>query len=143
MKNFMKNEQGLSLVEVIASILILSIVIIAFVTIFPQMKSSNENTANNLNAANIAKEFLIVFKSKSYDELRTEIKVNNFDYKITNENPLTLEGKYKYIEGEKVNVRVTVQSSTALSNITLREMLIEILNGNNIVIAEIHGYLPE
>lgn len=143
MKNFMKNEQGLSLVEVIASILILSIVIIAFVTIFPQMKSSNENTANNLNAANIAKEFLIVFKSKSYDELRTEIKVNNFDYKITNENPLTLEGKYKYIEGEKVNVRVTVQSSTALSNITLREMLIEILNENNIVIAEIHGYLPE
>lgn len=143
MQSLITNERGISLVEVIASTVLLSIIIIAFLTIFPQMKISNENTGGNLDAANIAKELLSNLKEYSYEDIKKNNQIGEFKYSKKGDNVdlLILEGQYKTIEREKVNVRVTIQISPAASNITLREMYIEILNQNENEKARIHGYL--
>lgn len=58
----MKNEEGLSLVEVLAALLILGIVFVGFMTIFPQMNLFNQRTESKLITMNLAKQELANLK---------------------------------------------------------------------------------
>jgi len=57
-----KKEAGLTLVEVLAALVLLSIVFIGFMTIFPQMTSFNAKTGEKLETMNLAKIELINIK---------------------------------------------------------------------------------
>jgi len=54
----MKNDRGMTLVEVLAALVILGIVFIGFMTIFPQMSLFNAKTEDKLKTMNLAKQEL-------------------------------------------------------------------------------------
>ncbi|PIC87239.1 hypothetical protein CSV72_04495 [Sporosarcina sp. P20a] len=60
-----KNERGFTLVEILASLTILGIVFISFMTIFPQMVNVNERTETKLQTMNIARKELVDLKRNS------------------------------------------------------------------------------
>ncbi|MEK3764672.1 type IV pilus modification PilV family protein [Solibacillus sp. FSL K6-4121] len=146
MRNVFRSEKGISLIEVVASIALLSIIIMAFLTIFPQMKITNKSTGENLNAANAAKEILVMMKDQKYNYIEKNNSIGSLTYTFQYgniESEDTLLGVYDF-NGEKVNVRILIQKPVS-EDISLRAMSIEILkeNENKNVIARIHGYLKE
>lgn len=52
----LKNEKGLTLVEVLAALVILGIVFVGIMTIFPQMTLFNQKTEAKLDTMNLARE---------------------------------------------------------------------------------------
>lgn len=58
------NERGLTLVEILASLVILGIVFVGFMTVFPQMTNFNEKTKTKLLAMNEARILLSDFKEE-------------------------------------------------------------------------------
>ncbi|WP_432355789.1 type II secretion system protein [Sporosarcina sp. A2] len=59
------NESGLTLIEILASLVILGIVFVAFMTIFPQMTLFNNRTETKLETMNEARIVLEEYRSKS------------------------------------------------------------------------------
>lgn len=64
-------EDGVSLVEVVASIVILAIVLLFFANFFPQMSVTNQKNVDKNRAVNLAAEELIHWQSKLKTELET------------------------------------------------------------------------
>src|SRR5581483_8216393 len=60
-----KNEKGLTLLEVLISIVILSIILVSFMGIFPQMGMMNQQNSNKEQAVNTAKRLLISWENDS------------------------------------------------------------------------------
>lgn len=79
----MKNNRGMSLVEVLAALVILGIVFVGFMTIFPQMTLFNEKTESKLMTMNLAKTELASIQSSPSSLLnRTpELSINK-DYNV-------------------------------------------------------------
>ena len=71
-----KEETGLTLVEVLAALVLLSIVFIGFMTIFPQMNNVNNRTEAKLVTMNIAKQELAMLKD-SPSRLDPDKKIKN------------------------------------------------------------------
>lgn len=63
------NMNGFTLLEVLASIVILSIVVVTFLSFFPQMDLINKNTKDNLDSVAVAKELLAELKPFEYTEI--------------------------------------------------------------------------
>lgn len=68
-KNRYANENGLTLVEVLASIVLLIIVFITFIHFFPQMATTNQKNIEKNRAINIAKEELMYWQDKLVTEM--------------------------------------------------------------------------
>jgi prepilin-type N-terminal cleavage/methylation domain-containing protein len=60
---FVKNQHGVSLVEILAAVTILSIVFVSFLSFFPQASKHSNKTGEMLSAVNLAKEKLVIVKS--------------------------------------------------------------------------------
>ncbi len=65
MKKLFGNQRGLTLIEVLASIVLLSIVIVSFLSLFPQITHFNNSTEENLQAAAVAKEIRVLVKEEA------------------------------------------------------------------------------
>ncbi|WP_040228963.1 type IV pilus modification PilV family protein [Bhargavaea cecembensis] len=65
-------ENGLTLVEILATLVIIGIVFIGVMSIFPQMTLFNERTDVKLDAMNIAREEMALFKSLDAEKLQNE-----------------------------------------------------------------------
>lgn len=63
-KNFL-NSRGFTLVEILASIVLLAVVISISLSIFPNMFKTNDINEESLDAVAIAKDALVKFKSNS------------------------------------------------------------------------------
>jgi len=61
-------QNGLTLVEVLAALVILGIVFIGFMTIFPQMTLNNEKTETKLDTMNLAREEMSKLTRPTYTE---------------------------------------------------------------------------
>ncbi|EMR05198.1 hypothetical protein C772_02870 [Bhargavaea cecembensis DSE10] len=73
---FKRNEQGLTLVEILATLVIIGIVFIGIMAIFPQMTFFNERTEVKLDAMSIARAEI---------ELVKQVQVQSFDTNIGTE----------------------------------------------------------
>lgn len=62
-KNKLLDESGISLIEVIASVVIISIILIAFMNFFPQMAKSNNQTGEKQQAINLASSELLFWQN--------------------------------------------------------------------------------
>ena len=60
----LKNNSGFTLIEILASVVLLTVVLSMFLSIFPQMANMNNRTGDNLDAANVGKEVLVKMKKK-------------------------------------------------------------------------------
>ncbi|MEH7493472.1 type IV pilus modification PilV family protein [Neobacillus niacini] len=143
-----KNEQGVTLIEVITSISILSIVLISFISIFPQMGFMNKNTEDKTQAISTAKEILILWQDsldvKSYLTSSTQTSV------ITSDDPnlvfIKNEGGYYYFETVKdiyrVNIKIANSPNTNSSKIyKLHSIQIELFNNRNNLVGETYGFI--
>jgi len=68
------NERGLTLVEILASLVILGIVFVGFMTVFPQMTNFNEKTGSKLETMNLARSKLDEIKDEGIPAVCKEIK---------------------------------------------------------------------
>ncbi|WP_378153104.1 type IV pilus modification PilV family protein [Chungangia koreensis] len=131
--NHVKKSNGFTLIEVLASIVILSIVIVSFLSFFPQMSLFNEKTKDNLDAVTIAKELLVEMKLVEYTDIidnnnlvlptdpSTELLTDSLQ---SSSEFLVLSGTYR----EK-NITVTINRTEETylgSNLNKHEMRIEI-----------------
>lgn len=73
-----RNEKGLTLVEILATLVILGIVFIGIMTLFPQMTLFNERTEVKLDTMNVAREELALFKQADIGNEFTKTAFHNW-----------------------------------------------------------------
>ena len=81
LRKLIKNCNGLTLVELLVTIVILSIVLVTFMSIFPQSMKLSKTTEEKLAAINIAEIVLSDFKNNVKNDLK--------DYEV----PYDINGK--------------------------------------------------
>ncbi|MGF3105018.1 type IV pilus modification PilV family protein [Rossellomorea sp. DUT-2] len=138
-----QNEKGITLLEVLLSMVILSIVLLTIVNFFPQMGRMNTYNGEKMKAVNLARGELATWKER--DSLDTPPP-----HYILNEG--TDPHNYHYftstIDGFKVNVTIDKQSdldttespSLSPSPSKAHQMLIQVLEDQKIV-SETYGYM--
>jgi prepilin-type N-terminal cleavage/methylation domain-containing protein len=97
------NEQGVTLVELLASIVILSIILVSFITFFTNSFQFNRISSDNLIATNLARETQEEFKNN--DLIKQDVKKL-----ITNKNDSSYLAKDKYSNLKLVENIVSVNS---------------------------------
>jgi prepilin-type N-terminal cleavage/methylation domain-containing protein len=148
--NIIKNsEKGLTLVEVLASITLLSIVLIAALSIFPQMGRVNNLNETKAQATNIAKEVLIDWKEAN------EVKIfitnpGHEDGFISAEPSLSYtqfakDTEYYYFTTtrNKYDVEITIKKypDKKSNKASVHLITIKLLNSNGNVVGETFGYI--
>ena len=111
MQNSPKNEKGLTLIEVLASIVLLSIVIVSFLSLFPQITNFNKSTEENLQAAATAKEVRVLVKEEieSMDSFPSKLSFTN--ERTYSDEVYSYRGKYNEFE-----VLIEVQDKPFVGN---------------------------
>ena len=141
----LKNNNGFTLIEILASVVLLTVVLSMFLSIFPQMANMNNRTGDNLDAANVGKELLVEMKKIKYG---AALEINNLpNLPIENANNIgtspntVIEGDYNSFKVRMTiypNAEANVQGSAQ----SLYLMKIEVMNGDN-TLTTTHGYLEE
>lgn len=128
-----KGESGLTLVEVLAALVILSIVFIGFMMIFPQMTLFNKKTETKLETMNFARQEMAYIQSIPFvsdNPLNVdEIKVK---YRLGIENGTLIEvnfdeNGYKY--EVDFDTSPTLSSDGHPENIALYKVHLKVLDG--------------
>ncbi|MGK7377956.1 type IV pilus modification PilV family protein [Planococcus sp. 1R117A] len=73
MKKLKNNEKGLTLVEILATLVLLGIVFVGFMTVFSQMTLFNDKTYTKLDTMNLARQEISEIKGVTYPKLITDI----------------------------------------------------------------------
>ncbi|QFF99575.1 type II secretion system protein [Psychrobacillus glaciei] len=115
-----KNTNGFTLIEILASIVLLTVIISMFLTMFPQMANMNNRTGDNLDAANVGKELLVIIKKNNYNNfsnntnLAIKEKIHTISINKSNNDYLLLKDTYKsfFIEIKIYNSKVFPDNST-------------------------------
>jgi len=129
------NRNGFTLIEILASIVLLTVVISMFLSIFPQMGNMNVRNGENLDAANAAKELLVNIKKVNYNAVSL-----GKDLPITVEsvNPIlddiVIIGDYKpFIVRLTLSVK---KETTDDGNVPLHKIRIEIFDDKQVVLKD-------
>ena len=126
MLNRIKNTSGFTLVEILATVVLLTVVISLFLSIFPQMANMNNRNGENLDAANIGKELLVSIKKTSYNEvsLGTGLPISVVSVNPTSDNKIVIIGNYKSFKTRLTLKNATEETDTG--NVPLHQLNIEI-----------------
>ncbi|MEH7304937.1 type IV pilus modification PilV family protein [Neobacillus drentensis] len=138
------NEKGLTLTEVLASLVILSIIFLSILRFFPQMGLMNKVNEDKTQAINTAKQLLIVWQNS--------IEVQNYlEDQTTGSLPgfVKSEGDFYYCkttEGDfTANIKIKrtseLTSAATASPFEVHYIEIQLLNKRNTVVSEIYGYI--
>ncbi|QTD41568.1 prepilin-type N-terminal cleavage/methylation domain-containing protein [Sporosarcina sp. Te-1] len=132
------NERGLTLVEILASLVILGIVFVGFMTVFPQMTNFNEKTGSKLETMNLARLELEEYKKPKFISDFTEsgdyVDENNHWVKVKEAS--NGSGKIKYI----VDKEPVLTSDGISGQVNLHKFSLEIIE-NSKIISETFGYV--
>jgi len=140
------NKNGFTLIEILVSIVLLTVVISLFLTIFPQMGNMNNLTGDNLDAANVGKELLVKMKNRTYSEAtsgtRLPITLTHNINKLT--DPITLTGIY-YSNEKSIKVNISLWSAADVSGTvqSLHKIKIDVLNSQDKILTSTYGYIKE
>ncbi|WP_277584453.1 PulJ/GspJ family protein [Psychrobacillus antarcticus] len=142
----LKNNSGFTLIEILASVVLLTVVLSMFLSIFPQMANMNNRTGDNLEAANVGKEVLVKMKRITYTDAisGTNLPITP-SQKINNStNPIILSGTYTS-NGKSTKINISLWPIEAVSGTaqTLHKMKIDVLNPNDLIQASTYGYLKK
>ena len=143
--SIVKCEKGLTLIEVLASLVILGIVFIGFMNIFPQMTVFNKKTETKLDTMNLARQEIVIIKSLglelpfSSDQVTSlgvpEVILNSSD---TFEIKYDKAG-YEYHVAFSKNPDLGIEENT--NNIALHKVHLQMFVDNNQLSSETYGYL--
>ncbi|MDR6122187.1 prepilin-type N-terminal cleavage/methylation domain-containing protein [Bacillus sp. SLBN-46] len=135
-----EKEKGVTLIEVLISIVILSIIFLSFMRFFPQMGFMNNENADKTQAINTAKEILIEWQES--EDLKNFLK--NPTGTFLQEYVKTEAGYYYFKTVESnYNVYIKIKISSDLVSTPNKTFLIqvELLNKRNNIISETYGYI--
>ncbi|OLS41521.1 prepilin-type N-terminal cleavage/methylation domain-containing protein [Bacillus sp. MRMR6] len=150
----LNNEEGVTLVEVLASITLLSIVLISMMGIFPQMGMLNNHNEDKAQAINIVKEVLIDWQDAA--EVKAFIKEKNHTVGFT---PIAGNDKvaytnfyydvpdsgFYYFETTKAqyDVKIKIKKSPKINASTtqVNQIIVQLFNERGNIISETYGYV--
>jgi len=140
------DQKGLTLVEILASIVLLTVIIGFFIVNFPNISNINNKIGENLNAANTGKELLVMMKESGYQStIAGTLPVSNpkITYWKQNIEVNKSEADSMIVKGtyNNFNVNIIVTINPEINTQTLHRIQIQILNSNNSTITTIYGYL--
>ncbi len=138
-----QNESGLTLLEVLLSIVILSIILVSVVNFFPQMGLMNKKNIDKQQAINTAKEILFGYQSDPdiselisnpittdrYEIIERTVDFNYFQDKVENNG---------YSVQFKLKTQADIGSS---SGNNLYQIHILLFNKKGTLITETYGYI--
>ncbi|MDF2606474.1 MAG: prepilin-type N-terminal cleavage/methylation protein [Bacillales bacterium] len=75
MRKLLRNQNGVSLVEILAALTILGIIFVSFLSFFPQASKSSNKTGEMLTAVNLAKEKLVTIQNDN--NIKSLLKTNS------------------------------------------------------------------
>ncbi|GKV68797.1 hypothetical protein NCCP2716_12950 [Sporosarcina sp. NCCP-2716] len=135
-------EAGLTLVEILVSLVILGIVFVAFMTIFPQMTLFNSRTETKLETMNEARIVLEEYRNKTIQKtvLRTAACPNNSWTQVAYTGKHPFESNHTPIIKVKNCPDVKPADTQVKGVVQLHQILIEIQK-NNRLISESFGYV--
>jgi type II secretory pathway pseudopilin PulG len=141
MKNI-NNEKGITLLEVLLSITILSIVLLSIISIFPQMGLMNKQNEDKTQAVNTAKQLLNIWKVD--EKVIKALKEND-----TSEFPPGLtssSGDFYTFSIINPNAEIKIWKNAEPSfegydPIKAHQIHIEVKNDINKIISETYGYV--
>lgn len=138
-----RNEKGVTLIEVLAAVVILSIVLVSLMNFFPQMSLINKVNSEKSQAINTAKQILIDWKNDKgvEDFLKGDSSailpaavdhsdINYYYYRI-------IRGNYD------VNIKIAKNPPQNFPSgpSLVRFIQVQLLNKQNTVVSETYGYI--
>ncbi|TQR14840.1 PulJ/GspJ family protein [Psychrobacillus soli] len=144
MLNRNKNTSGFTLVEILASVVLLTVVISLFLSMFPQMANINNKNGGNLDAANVGKELLVSMKKIKYDQ---SIALNNLPLenaiKIGTSPNIIISGTYNS-NNQSFKAKITIWPTPDVNAPqALYRMQIDVMNSNDRILTTTYGYLKK
>jgi hypothetical protein len=139
----LKGEKGVTLVEVLTSITLLSIVLITLMNIFPQMGMMNNHNKMKTQGINTAKEVLLKWQN---DNDRLKLFFATPDVSVIPEyKPITGNAyNFEYVNGDfLVNVKINKNFSKESDIYNAHLIFVKLYNINkpDIVVSETYGYV--
>ena len=139
----MKNDRGMTLVEVLAALVILGIVFIGFMTMFPQMSLFNEKTGAKLETMNLAKrelaslEDISDLEAKVFPETgKLENDIKRYEYN----NEEDANSVYRYI----IDLYVAAALDGEGQGVSLHKIHIKVLKDeDDKIISETFGFIKD
>ncbi|MDN3018503.1 prepilin-type N-terminal cleavage/methylation domain-containing protein [Paenibacillus sp. BSR1-1] len=139
-----KNEKGLTLIEVLISIVILSMILLTTMSFFPQMGLMNNQNKVKTQGINTAKELLLKWQNDS-DRLNLFFKNPNASI-IAEYKPITGKDYYNFetVEGDFfVNIQIKINPSKESKIYNAHQIFIKLYKNNkrDIAVSETYGYV--
>lgn len=136
-----KNEKGLTLVEVLVSITILSIIVVTFLTFFIQSSKTNNVSQKISESIYVAQTEM----EEIYNLSNTVSYIYAINTLIDNNTVESIEGGYifsKYDEDYKINSTITsVWDKNDIEITDLKSILVEVYNSDNKLEAQVESKL--
>lgn len=147
-------EIGISLIEVLASLVILSFILISFLNFFPHMGQKNLQNDYKQSAINIAKMELSYWKEKlenssDFNSFKTNPTGASYSF-ITSEDNVTYDSDTILIKTNKTKstrsnffVEVAIHKNSDLPSKPKKayQIHIKIYKANDILVSETYGYI--
>lgn len=146
---FALNEKGVTLIEVLVSIVLLSVVFMSVMNFFPQMGFINQVNTDKNKAINLTKEILINWQESSdvkWFLVRTD-NVTGFtpsESKVNYTN-FSFDTDYYYFETTKdsynVHIKIKKLPNKNSKLVSIHSINIQLLNKKGNVVSETYGYV--
>lgn len=144
-----KNEKGLTLIEVLASIVILSIILLTLMRFFPQMGLMNTQNQGKTQAINMARQVLVEWENTSSTAMslfftspstspipQYQLQDSNGDYFIFK--------KASTIGNFTIYIKIKKSSDFDPSHVPVYNtnlIIVQVFNQKNTLVTETYGYL--
>lgn len=141
--NNIKSEKGITLVEVLVSITLLSIVLITLMNIFPQMGMMNNHNKMKAQGINTAKEVLLKWQNDN-DRIKNFFATPDVSV-IAEYKPIAGNAyNFEYVNGDfLVNVKINKNFSKESDIYNAHLIVVKLFNKNktDTVVSETYGYV--
>jgi len=145
------NERGISLVEVVASIVILAIILISIVNLLPQMGLKNNQNEDKQVAVNLASKELAYWQSTLKDDFNSLLAnpnatfsfIKSGDTLTSDSNTITIFTTTTKSMTSKYHSKIIITKKPDLNSLPTKanQISIFIYKNNNILVTENYGYV--
>ncbi|MCU9614025.1 type II secretion system GspH family protein [Caldibacillus lycopersici] len=136
----MLNQQGVTLLEILVSIVILSIILVSMMYIFPQMGFINQKNQEKTQAINTAKEILVEWQRK--EEIISFLAKPTLHKKPDYLSERTNDYYAAFPKGDwQVAITIAKQSDINTNPTKAHQIHVQLYGGNHSVVSESYGYI--
>ena len=135
------NNKGLTLIEVIVSIVILGIILLFFMNYLSQSMFSSSKVEQNLTAVNIADRILYEFDSNVYYQNINSTCPNTVPGNLDFLPQDSSSKRYYELNNQKYYPIISLCQSSSEKSLNLYRVNIKIYDKNNMLLTDIFDYL--